>query len=67
MISALPTYVVENTLEKQISIRVRNAIQKLTETIWNLDQLEPLSPELKDEYERIQLARKNLMNVLKKT
>ena len=46
------------------SERLRTAIQKLTETIWNLDQLGPLTPELKEEYTRIQLARANLMKAL---
>jgi hypothetical protein len=52
-------------MENQISIRVRNAIQKLTEAIWNLDQLEALAPELKEEYERIQLTREKLMKILR--
>lgn len=41
--------------------RTRMNIQKLREAIWNLDQLQPLAPDLKQEYERIQMARENLM------
>jgi len=44
---------------------LRLAIQKLTEAIWNLDQLAPLKPELNVEYERIQKARAGLMKQLK--
>jgi hypothetical protein len=46
--------------------RVRIAIQKLTEAIWNLDQLQPLDKGLKEEYVRIQLARERLMKQVKK-
>jgi len=46
--------------------RIRTAIQKLTEAIWNLDQLQPLNEELKEEYVRIQLARERLMKQVKK-
>ncbi len=41
--------------------RLRTAIQKLTEAIWNLDQLEPLDPDLRSQYELIQAVRQNLM------
>lgn len=41
------------------------SIQKLTEAIWNLDQLEPLELELKVQYSRIQEARAYLMKLLK--
>jgi hypothetical protein len=47
--------------------KLRNAIQKLTEAIWNLDQLELLTPGLKEEYARIQLARENLMRIVKES
>ena len=47
--------------------KLRNAIQKLTEAIWNLDQIEPLTPELKEEYARIRLARENLMRIVKES
>ena len=46
--------------------RVRIAIQKLTEAIWNLDQLQPLDKGLSEEYVRIQLAREHLMKQVKK-
>ncbi|MGA2789566.1 MAG: hypothetical protein ABSF00_02225 [Candidatus Bathyarchaeia archaeon] len=46
--------------------RVRTAIQKLTEAIWNLDQLQPLDKGLQEEYVRIQLARERLMKQVKK-
>ena len=39
--------------------RIRTAIQKLTEAIWNLDHLQPLEQELREEYVRIQTAREN--------
>jgi len=45
--------------------RIRLSVQKLTEAIWNLDQLEPLEPELKFQYSRIQEARAYLMQLLK--
>ncbi len=41
--------------------RVRTAIQKLTEAIWNPDQLDPLDPGLRSQYESIQTVRHNLM------
>ena len=44
---------------------LRLAIQKLTEAIWNLDQLVPLKPQLSQEYGRIQKARAGLMKQLK--
>jgi len=46
--------------------RIRMAIQKLTEAIWNLDQLQPLEPDLSEEYGRIQTARENLMKHVRK-
>jgi ribosome recycling factor len=46
--------------------RIRIAIQKLTEAIWNLDQLQPLDKGLEEEYVRIQLAREHLMKQVKK-
>lgn len=46
--------------------RIRITIQKLTEAIWNLDQLQPLEPGLKVEYERIHTARENLMKLARK-
>ena len=49
------------------SERLRAVIQKLTEAIWNLDQLELLTPELKEEYARIQLARANLMKAVRQS
>ena len=45
--------------------RLRTAIQKLTEAIWNLDQLECMAPELKEEYASIQRAREKLMALVK--
>jgi len=47
------------------SNHLRAAIQKLTEAIWNLDQLDPLALEVKEEYARIQRARENLMKLVK--
>jgi hypothetical protein len=47
------------------SDRIRSAIQKLTEAIWNLDQLDPMASEVKEEYTRIQFARENLMKLVK--
>jgi hypothetical protein len=41
--------------------RIRAAVQKLSEAIWNLDQLQPLEGGLEDEYRRLQLARGNLL------
>ena len=45
--------------------RIRLSVQKLTEAIWNLDQLEPLEPELKVQYSRIQEARAYLIKLIK--
>jgi hypothetical protein len=47
------------------SDRIRSAIQKLTEAIWNLEQLDLMALEVKEEYARIQLARKKLMKLVK--
>jgi hypothetical protein len=47
------------------SDRIRSAIQKLTEAIWNLEQLDPMALEVKEEYARIQLAREKLMKLVK--
>jgi len=47
------------------SDHLRLAVQKLTEAIWNLDQLEPLTPELKQQYDSIHTARKRLVKLLK--
>ncbi len=46
--------------------RIRIIIQRLTEAIWNLDQLQPLEAGLQVEYERIQTARENLMKLVRK-
>ena len=46
--------------------RIRIVIQKLTEAIWNLDQIQPLEGNLKVEYERIQTARENLIRLVRK-
>jgi hypothetical protein len=46
--------------------RIRIIVQKLTEAIWNLDQLQPLDKGLEEEYVRIQLARERLMKQVKK-
>ena len=46
--------------------RIRTIIQRLSEAIWNLDQLQPLDKELEEEYLRIQLAREHLMKQVKK-
>lgn len=45
--------------------RLRAAIQKLTEAIWNLDQMEFMSPEVKEEYASIQRTREKLMTLVK--
>jgi hypothetical protein len=45
--------------------RIRLSVQKLTEAIWNLDQLESLEPELKVQYSRIQEARAYLIKLIK--
>ena len=47
------------------SDRFRVAIQKLTEAIWNLEQLDSMSPEMKAEYSAIQRVRERLMVMLK--
>ena len=47
--------------------RIRLAIQKLTEAIWNLDQLQPLERELSEEHARIQTARENLLKHVRKS
>ena len=47
------------------SDRIRVAIQKLTEAIWNLDQLDPMPLEVKEEYAHIQSAREKLMKMIK--
>jgi hypothetical protein len=46
--------------------RIRTAVQKLSEAIWNLDQLQPLERELEEEYRRLQLARGNLLKHVEK-
>ena len=46
--------------------RIRIIVQKLSEAIWNLDQLQPLNEELEEEYVRILLAREHLMKQVKK-
>ncbi len=45
--------------------RLRSAIQKLTEAIWNLDQIEMMTPELKEEYASIQRTREKLIELVK--
>ena len=45
--------------------RLREAIQKLTEAIWNLDQIEFMAPEVKEEYASIQRTRERLMALVK--
>jgi hypothetical protein len=47
------------------SERIQVCVQKLTESIWNLDQLEVLDPELKAQYVAIQETRNRLMQLLK--
>jgi len=47
------------------SDRLRMAIQKLTEAIWNLDQLDSMTPEVKEEYAAIQRAREKLVALVK--
>ena len=47
------------------SDRLRMAIQKLTEAIWNLDQLGSMTPEMKEEYAAIQRAREKLVALVK--
>jgi len=47
------------------SDRIRVAIQKLTEAIWNLDQVDSMSPEVKEEYTAIQRAREKLVALVK--
>ena len=47
--------------------RLRLIIQKLTEAIWNLDQLEPLEPELKEQYVALQTAREKFVSLAKKS
>jgi hypothetical protein len=46
--------------------RLREAIQRLTEAIWNLDQIETMSPEMKEEYASIQRAREKLVSLVKR-
>lgn len=45
--------------------RLRAAIQKLTEAIWNLDQIEFMASEVKEEYASIQRSRERLMALVK--
>jgi len=45
--------------------RLRAAIQKLTEAIWNLDQIEMMAPEVKEEYAVIQHTREKLVALVK--
>ena len=45
--------------------RLGAAIQKLTEAIWNLDQIELMSPEVKEEYASIQRTHEKLMTLVK--
>ena len=45
--------------------RLRAAVQKITEAIWNLDQLEPLSPELRVQYDGLQAIRGEIMKFVK--
>ena len=45
--------------------RLRMAIQKLTEAIWNLDQLDSMTPEVKEEYAAIQRTREKLVALVK--
>ena len=45
--------------------RLRIAIQKLTEAIWNLDQVDSMTPEVKEEYTAIQRARAKLVALVK--
>lgn len=47
------------------SDKLRVAIQRLTEAIWNLEQLSSMSPEVKEEYGSIQRVRERLMVMLK--
>jgi hypothetical protein len=46
--------------------RLRIVIQKLTEAIWNLDQLEPLEAELKEQYDTLQRAREKFVQLVKR-
>lgn len=50
---------------KDRNTQIRIAVQKPTEAIWNLDQIDPKEEALKEEYERIQTAREKLMKFLK--
>ena len=45
--------------------KLRMAIQKLTEAIWNLDQLDSMTPEVKEEYAAIQRTREKLVALVK--
>ena len=45
--------------------RLHMAIQKLTEAIWNLDQLDSMTPEVKEEYAAIQRTREKLVALVK--
>ena len=44
---------------------LRAAVQKITEAIWNLDQLEPLSPELQVQYHGLPAIRAERMKFVK--
>ncbi len=46
--------------------RIRIVIQKLTEAIWNLDQLEPLEADLKEQYDTLRRAREKFVELAKK-
>jgi len=48
------------------SDKLRVAIQKLTEAIWNLEQLDSMSTEVKEEYATVQRVRERLVIVLKR-
>ena len=45
--------------------RLRAAVQKITEAIWNLDQLEALSPEMRVQYDGLQAIRAEIMKLVK--
>jgi len=45
--------------------RLHMVIQKLTEAIWNLDQLDSMTPEVKEEYAAIQRTREKLVALVK--
>ena len=52
-------------LSSNSETRLNAAVQKLTEALWNLDQIESMAAEVKEEYESIRRTRERLMVLVK--